>query len=435
MPYNYITAGEVIDSILFDIGEGFHQSDEIFLYLKEGLQFINSLSFFEKKKITFDIPIGTTFYDLLSEVEFTNVNGFEKLISEIETELDFHLLEESNSIATIDNLVFDSSKYRQLIEDKTIEFLIQTGIIKTIDVHNLTIPPVEEYEFPLSLVEIEKLYFIDTDLKVYELEEDTENLIASFDSNYITRNPIPKFYSRISRNRNLYTFYPSIDNQGILKTIAIKTADFAGVLTLPIPTNLYWVIKYGVLFELFSKDGNGFDAQRADYCDKRWKQGVELAKLYFSIITTRINGKIIPSSTLNDIDRFAYNWKNETTKRPYTYAPISWNLIAFCKKTSEIVSVELDVLANTILPITIDDFIQIPEEQYQSLYDYILHLCFLKLGGSKFASTIPKLDKAIEGITLQNSQLGAKLPKLIERQVIRYEKSSEVSDKVPASRN
>jgi hypothetical protein len=48
----------------------------------------------------------------------------------------------------------------------------------------------------------------------------------------------------------------------------------------PIPDEWTVYIKWGVLADMLSKEGEANDPQRAAYCNKRWSEGVSLARLY-----------------------------------------------------------------------------------------------------------------------------------------------------------
>lgn len=54
------------------------------------------------------------------------------------------------------------------------------------------------------------------------------------------------------------------------------TANWA---TLPLPFVYWWVIKYGVLSDLLQQEGDMYDIERAQQCEKLWQEGVEIIKL------------------------------------------------------------------------------------------------------------------------------------------------------------
>ena len=55
--------------------------------------------------------------------------------------------------------------------------------------------------------------------------------------------------------------------------------DGLGNYYLRIPSIFSWAIKYGVMADMLSKEGEANDPERASYCENRFKEGIELAKL------------------------------------------------------------------------------------------------------------------------------------------------------------
>lgn len=48
---------------------------------------------------------------------------------------------------------------------------------------------------------------------------------------------------------------------------------------LTVPDIFSWAIEYGIMADLLGSDGEGFDPQRAEYCEMRYGMGVELCRL------------------------------------------------------------------------------------------------------------------------------------------------------------
>lgn len=70
-------------------------------------------------------------------------------------------------------------------------------------------------------------------------------------------------------------------NDGTIGLLYVRLAaalDGTGV-NLTVPDDWTPYILYGTLAELLSSDGQAFDPVRASYCDQRFQEGIELAKL------------------------------------------------------------------------------------------------------------------------------------------------------------
>jgi len=68
-----------------------------------------------------------------------------------------------------------------------------------------------------------------------------------------------------------------------LTKLAPRDQDFPRVALqqlLPIPANLAWAVKYGIMADMLGKEGEAQDTKRAKYCESRFGEGIELAKMW-----------------------------------------------------------------------------------------------------------------------------------------------------------
>lgn len=74
---------------------------------------------------------------------------------------------------------------------------------------------------------------------------------------------------------------PTPDVDGSVEGIYVADpADISSACSLlPIPNFMTWIIKYGVMADMLNKEGEANDPQRAQYCESRWSEGVQLTRL------------------------------------------------------------------------------------------------------------------------------------------------------------
>lgn len=74
---------------------------------------------------------------------------------------------------------------------------------------------------------------------------------------------------------------PTPDVGGSVEGIYVAEPDPIGdaCVPLPIPNYLSWIIKYGVMSDMLRKEGEANDPQRAQYCEGRWKEGIQLTRM------------------------------------------------------------------------------------------------------------------------------------------------------------
>ena len=57
------------------------------------------------------------------------------------------------------------------------------------------------------------------------------------------------------------------------------------------PDDWTWVVKWGALADLLSKESNAKDVVRAEYCKKRYEEGLALLDNAPLVLAARISGK------------------------------------------------------------------------------------------------------------------------------------------------
>lgn len=415
MLYTHTKVKDLIDRILKSFGDTNGVTflrEEVRLGISEGLQIIDSIAYINRDITKFKLPTETSFVDLLSISELNDSLAFDKDIDEMKFELNRHLLEDEDSLATTLGTVFDTSLYDFFIEKKTIEFLIETGILLNVSSIDLGLPPISVLELNSDILNVRRLSaFIDN--KYTNVVQESEENIKAFYSLDSINSANPCYFSLTTQPRNILRFYPKISNTGQLRLLSIKKPSIQ--TTIPIPTNLSWAIKYGVLYEYYRLEGDGKDEKRAEYCKNRWQQGINIARDYFSVLEIRLEG--IPASfdSIANLDYFNSNWENDVVSstndiRSLGISFASWNLIALHKKLDAglDIDVELEFLRNAILPETEDDYVQIPYELLNILTAYVHHYLLLKFGGPLFFNTIEKVSSLLQSLVKENARLNTR---------------------------
>src|SRR5208282_926816 len=114
--------------------------------------------------------------------------------------------------------------------------------------------------------------------------------LPSWETNAAT----PEMYSTIVSPPLTVQLGPVPINTGQLDIVPVNIGPAlnpaAGATVLGIPDDLSWVVKMGALADLLGTDGLPRDPDRAKYCEDRWQQGCELARINPTIINAEIQG-------------------------------------------------------------------------------------------------------------------------------------------------
>jgi hypothetical protein len=174
----------------------------------------------------------------------------------------------------------------QYLNDILRDFLHRTGIVSAISFIT-SVPTQGEYDLPQDMIDLRRiawrfgpsgtgyveLYATDT------FEEDQSDETWSADSQQV---PTAYLLNLLASLTVRVTPIPNDIGEAEITTTPLgATADGSGV-ALSIPDDFTPYIVWGVLGEMFSKEGEASDPERAQYCRERYEEGVELARFMTS---------------------------------------------------------------------------------------------------------------------------------------------------------
>jgi hypothetical protein len=187
-------------------------------------------------------------------------------------------------------------------------------------------------------------------------------------------------------------------------TLDITTGVLLGILD-----DFAWALKFGALADLLAKDGEARDPARADHCEQRYQQGVQLCRLYASILNVEINGAQTPVIPLQSLDSMRPGWQAAAAYagQPPVVAMAGLNLIAVSPVPSALTSITIDCVRNAPIPATDGAFVEVSREHLEPILDYAVYLARFKEGGAEFEMTIPLATNLVRLAEGHNSRLAA----------------------------
>jgi len=176
--------------------------------------------------------------------------------------------------------------------------------------------------------------------------------------------------------------------------------------TLLIPDDWTWVLKWGALADLFSRESNGKDELRAQYCEQRYMQGLQLLTNASALLAMRLNNVPLNIDSVYNADAFNQGWQGATPTKPDTALVAGLNLIAL-SPTPDVgpYSVTATVAQNAPIPVAGTDPVQVGRDEYEAVIGYAQHLAAFKMGGAEMMATVPLLGRFIAAAQVYNSKL------------------------------
>lgn len=416
MGIDYLTLAEARADLLARLGDPdgvFWRAAEVDGYLCEAIQTWNVAALYHRTRATFNTTPGTAFYDLSSLLSDGTSLVLERTLTpaQIITRIIYHLMENQgqdvDGTSWVGTEMFDLDDLTQAVYRRVNRFLEETGQIIT---RSTQVVSSGEgiIELDPEWIDVRRAAWTTLEGVTTNLWRTSEYVADSQFNDWNVSPGTPEAYSVAVRPiRSLQLIPPPIDN-GILDLL---TVDSSIVTSVPIFNDFGWVIKWGAMADLLGQEGEANDPERSKYCEQRWQEGIQLAKIMSTVLRTMINGASVQTCALFDFDAQVPDWQN-VTGAPTTPAMAGPNLLALYPVPAITTavpdgkfSITMDVVRNAIIPVNDDDKVQIERQFLATILDYGTHLASFKCQGGEFQATYEHYARMFRAAAEQNSRL------------------------------
>ena len=236
----------------------------------------------------------------------------------------------------------------------------------------------------------------------------------SFDSGYTVRSQQPPFvWMQATEPPPRF----DVDNvppvTGQYELLCVRSGGVASAVSPPgaqplsVPDDWSWIVKWGALGDLLSRESNAKDTLRAEYCQKRYTEGLQFLSSASSILSLQVNGIPLFVDAVTNGDRFNSQWQAAAQGPPQSCYTTGLNLVGFPAPDAGPYGALLSVVQNAPVPVNPGDYIQVARSDYDSILDMAQHIAMFKLGGEEFAATIPLYQKFLDRAAVYNRKLKA----------------------------
>lgn len=396
---------------------------ELNRYLAEALRTWNAYTASYRSRGVFALAAQEPFYDLPTVIP--DVCGFTLTNHDLLTDLEYALLEPptpstwtGSAQFTLDDLVGALTRRRD-------QFRWETSTVVTREI--LPGPSVVgRSELPARVLRLRRLAWRGPSAIVTPLRLDDEWAADHYSPAWPQQPvPVPRAASVAATPPLRVQFLPPPLDAGMLDAIYVApgaSLTAATATLLGVPDDWAWVIKWGALADLLSRDGLALDPARAAYCEARWQQGVDAATPARVVLSARINNIPCRVSSLADADNYSPLWQT-VPGQPREVLTLGQTLLASWPPPGTPVSggewsVSLDVVARMPIPTHDVDHLPINLDVLDPLLDYAQHLALFKEGPAALATSEALVQRFLRaaGVTLsfQQAQQPARRP-LVEQ--------------------
>jgi hypothetical protein len=151
-----------------------------------------------------------------------------------------------------------------------------------------------------------------------------------------------------------------------------------------IPNDAAYILEFGALADLLSQEPESQDLERADYCMKKYQEGLELMQRTPWIGLAKVNGAAVSIDSIYALDQYDPNWDSN----PTGFGPVivAGGIDNIATPTSA--GIGLTLLANAPITDSTGQYLQISRAMADTMYDLAqVRACF-KMGGDSFKESL-----------------------------------------------
>lgn len=397
-----------------DNSRRFWTNDEANLLLQEALYTLGAIGHLWRNQVEIKTIVGQSFYDLSSDLfaeqQLTAYNLTYQFILDL---INFHLIEEI-SLGNPTSEVTSLSEILRFARNRVNQFQFQTGLVLSKKNFNMNPPNDNKVVIDDEILDIVRAAYVDLDElqnpnEIFVLRREDEDSIGNSSRNaFNTTTDRPTFYAVVLGNLNTVKIYPLPANLGQLEIISVNGIPASTVIslntTIGIPDNLVPYIKWGVLADIYSKDGIAHNPSMSSYCEQRWNEGIIIGNNYTSILEAKLNGLPLLIDSFTSVDNSQYGWQNNINS-PSILISAGYNMLAVNCIPDDVYSILMFAVTNAYIPVDDDDFIDVKLEYVKLLLDYCVHLANIKNGFEATQMTSEEKDSFIRAGIKHNLRL------------------------------
>jgi hypothetical protein len=392
----------------------FWSDAELNLYLQEALTCWQAFSRYFRSRATVTTHTDGAgnyqfFYDLaqeLPQLEYTVTD------SQILSLIEYHLLELQSGIpsnpAWQGTEMWAQGHYTGSLERRRNRFLLDSQAVVQHFISAAVSAGSPRVTFPASLIDVRRVAWVDANGVYTVLWRDDEFAANAYSQSWASSLalPAPLAYSVAVAQPFTLQFLPPPGDAGSLDVLAIAQGPPLNPVTgviLGIPDNYAWAVKWGALADLLSEDGPGRDLERAQYCEQRYREAVQLAKIMPTAINAAIGENATQFDTVFNLDAYNSSWHN-TNGTPLVLALAGQNILATSCVPDGAYGIGLDIVGNC--PVMTDDVtpVLISADIADLIVDEAEHIAEFKEGGAEFAASMPLHTNFINQATLYRNR-------------------------------
>lgn len=436
MPYNHTDFGAAKQRLANELGDPnkvFFTDHELGRYITEALRWWGLTAQYFRETGRLQTVAGQSFYYLENSLfdgsGTTLIQGLTVTDRELINDINYALMEPQISSwagGWIGTEMFDLDEITTTLSDSRDEFLKLTACIAS--GYNL-ITTQSRVTLPSDHIRILRADINESGSSgpLPMWVDDQVQIYTTFKEASFPGNKRPRAYAVSYSPQLTLDLWPppqvssTLNIQGIRTGVTLNPISLATIMLVPDDASL--LLKYRALHDLFTGDGLSRSPLMADYCERRYSDGLEAMANYLSVLWQNDGGPRGQISSVAQWDQSRPEWRRGTQREPRAVAQLNWNTIAVTPVPDDEYVMTFESVRKAVLPTVDGDFIQVGREHMQAIYDYAHHVALVKCQGAEFGATMGLYESALQAANEYRQQIASQsylyqatqLPSLQER--------------------
>ena len=386
---------------------------ELNLYIQEALHAFQAFTNWYRERANLQLQVGSLFYDLTAPgvllpnaTSFApNLFGYNVSSQTLAAQILYHLIEPQltgNPFTLNGTGQFTLTQIQNAIQYRVNRFLGDSGCVASYLLQNVVPPPNGRVNLPDTTIDVLRAVWVDQPdqftnnrRKLYRDDEFGLNAFKPGWQNqgyapYGGTQELPDVYSMALEPPVSIQIGPPPTNPGSIELCLVQSGPPVNLSVPPnpdiigLPDDFAYAVKWGALADMLSGDGQSRDTQRAMYCESRYQEAVQLARLFPAVLNALSGNKSLHVETLFDLDSFLPSWHNQPPGQTQYIASIGRNLLAVAPQPNQQGNMLVDIARNMPIPIIDTDYLQVSRDIVDVVLDEAQHIALFKKGGAEF---------------------------------------------------
>jgi hypothetical protein len=410
----FIAARQQLAQRLYDDGMVGTTDAELGVYIQQALRTFNALTYTWKTDYTFN---STTLWNSLGTL--ANSPRLRTLTDTYcYTQMEYMLLEPPSGGTWTGTPQFSISDFSQALQRRRDEVLKVSNCNQQLMANIALTPNTRRTVLPDTVIEVARARYLPIKGSPVTLYRDDTVAQEFYEANYLQAQPgTPQTFMLSSEPPLSWDVDIPPNLPGTYEAVTLLSGqpfNPPASTLLNIPDDFAWILIWGAMADLLGRESEAVDRQRADYCQKRYLDGLNLLISTPWIMLAKVTGVAVTTQSIQASDRYSPEWDST----PSTFGPflVTGGIDFFAAPLGN--SIGLTVLGNAPVPVADGDFIQASRSNWDTVLDLAQHLACFKMGGAEFEAAGELETRAIQACAAENSRLkntGAFADILIQR--------------------